>query len=1011
MYRGNIKSIIFRKIYEIISLSIIDVKNINKIKLGENYIELPYSTFQNPDERKNFSFKVNLNKLDDNLKYLLSVDISGNAEIIIDNMQDQSIDAGHTYTIFDGPKEEFILKTGSRELFGKHQWDLSIKSIKIITVNYKSFQLGMELLQLYNFANTLERSKNKVFNNMLKNLSTLFESPNIEQITGMNSIFINENKLNIADFLSDIYGYPILNKTIIDYKRKDIDINKYNNILKDIVKTINGVDNKIDKNNKIFAFGHCHIDVAWLWPYSETIEKIERSFLNVLKLYDLNFNFVFAQSTALYYYEIEKNNKIIFNKIKKLVNENKWIPVGGMWVESDTNLIRGESLARQLLYGQNYFMEKFGRYARIGWLPDSFGFSGQLPQLFVKSGIETFVTHKPMWNDTTEFPYHCFKWSGIDKTSIITSIANLSYNENLDFDSIINSWKLYKNKELPMTYLYGYGDGGGGPNIEMMLKLEQAERSKFLPDVKGNFNENEYINDLEKLRDKMPVYNGEIYLENHRGVYTTNLEIKKYVAKLEDKLSMLEFINSINHGYNDENNTKYLWYNLLKAQFHDILPGSAYFYAYKEEFDELNELNENIDKTAELSIGKFVKNKNIKKGIIAINNSQYGFNGYLEIDNESVNNELLKDKTVNAGNKKFLLLSSPPLGFSIIDKNIEDNKYNTIKIRKINDKYIIENNKIKLKIDSEGVISFFDKNKRFIKNGNLIRIYNDIPANFDAWNINIRNIKDDIYMKCIKTEIKIISNDIIGIVEIKKTFEDKSIISQNIIIKPESEIIEFENTISLNNREKLVKVLFEPDFSADFIKREIPFGYTTTELNTKNEKTHFEFPALRYVDYSDDNHGFSIISRESHGYSFINKKLGISMAKTPLYPNPFSDRNEIKEKFYIYLHNHDFNIYKKANFIFNPIKIYDNEFNGNNSKEQLIDFDSNNIILENIKISENRDGLIARFYNCSNETSKLELKIPETEIYETDILENNNIKIDKNIAFKPFEIKTLLIKK
>ncbi|BAB59351.1 alpha-mannosidase [Thermoplasma volcanium GSS1] len=1010
MLKISKRSIILRKIYEIISLSIIEIKEISNIKLNNNNIKIPYSTFQDPNEIKDFSFEVNLDQLDDGYKYLLSVELSGNAELIIDGMLDQSIDAGHTYSIFDGPKHEFVLRVGSRELFGKNSWYLNIKSIKIITINYKLFKLGLNFLQLFKYADTTSRSKLRIYNYMLKYLLTLYESPNIEQIMGIGSIFLNKNKEELVDFLSDVYGYPIINHMIKDYPRKDINLYKYTNVLEHIIKTIAASDNKY-KTNKVFAFGHCHIDVAWLWPYSETLRKIERSFLNVLKLYEMGFNFVFAQSTALYYYEIEKRNVYIFNKIRRLVNDGKWFIVGGMWVESDTNLIRGESLARQLLYGQGYFKEVFNRYSRIAWLPDTFGFSGQLPQLFVKSGMEVFVTHKPMWNDTTEFPYHCFKWFGIDGTPIITSIVNLSYNENLDFDSVVNAYKSNKNKNLPITYLYGYGDGGGGPDIEMMLKLEQIKDLQFMPNVNGSFSEQEYIDSFKEFYKEMPSYFGEIYLENHRGVYTTNLEIKKYVANIEDKLIMLDFINSM--IYNSKlyiSNTKKLWYGLLKAQFHDILPGSAYYYAYEEAFAELDDIILEIDKITEFAIRKFIEDKNIKKGLIAINNSQYEFNHFVEIDN-SLASEIPADKVVNVGDKKFVLVNVPPLGFSVINTNTENKFENEIKIRKIKGKYIIENKIIKLIINSVGIISFFYNNKRYIKKGNIVKIYNDIPANFDSWNINAQNIRKDLFMDEIKTEIRVISKNIIGMVEIKKIFEDGSSIIQKIIIRPGSSIVEFENTLLLKNREKLVKVVFQPYFHADYIKREIPFGYIMTKLNSKNEKTRPEFPALRYVDYSDNSHGFSILSRESHGYSFINGELGISIAKVPLYPNPFSDRNEVREKFYVYLHNEYYNIYKDANFVFNPIKLHVNEYDGDNVRESLFNFSGENIILENIKVAEDNSGLVTRFYNCSDKMSTLELNFPGGDIYETDILENKQVKYNKNIIFKPFEIKTLLIEK
>ncbi len=1022
--KSDLEPVIFRKIYEIISLSIIDIKNINEIQSENGLISIPYKTIQAPDKIKTFSFGVNLDKLDHNFKYLLSADISGNAEIIIDGIPDQAIDAGHNYTMFDNPANKFILNIGTRELFGRHAWSLEINSICILTINYNLFKVGMELLQLYNFVTTLEmKSKNKILNYMFSVLSGVFESPNMKQFIGLNCIMGNEkDKPESVDFLSDVYGYPILNNDIDDFKMKNIDSNKYNKIFNYINNIINlNVASKIDStDNKIFIFGHCHIDVAWLWPYSETTRKIERSFLNVLKLYNMGFNFTFAQSTALYYHEIGKNNIKIFNKIKELIKENKWIPVGGMWVESDTNLVRGESLARQLLYGQKYFMENFGKYVKIGWLPDSFGFSGQLPQLFIKSGIESFVTHKPMWNDTTEFPFHCFQWTGIDGTSIITNIVNSTYNGDLNFNSIINSWKIFKNKDLPMTYLYGYGDGGGGPNIEMMIKLDAIKKVKFLPKIISTFTEEMYINNLLKLKNKMPVYNGEIYLENHRGVYTTNFEIKKYVAMLEDKINMLDFIDSINYisapSTYKKKNMQDLWYTLLKAEFHDILPGSAYLYAYAEMYKELEDLNKKLDNIIDLSVKCLTNNKNIKYGVIGINTSQYDFNGYIEIP--EIYGNLLKGLSVNAGNRKFIKCSIPGFGFLNIKEDAKNgiNDENKVEINYINKQYEINNGLIKLNISLDGSMSFFYSNKKIIKKGNLIRIYNDLPANFDAWNINKANIAKDNYMECKRTEIKIISKNIIGIIEIKKIFDDNSIILQNIIIKPDSDIIEFENKIKLNNREKLVKVLFWPDFNAEFIKREIPFGNISTKLDRQNEKTHFEFPALRWVDYNNNERGFSIISRESHGYSFINKRLGISIAKLPVYPNPFSDRYEFKEKFYVCLHNAgEFNIYKNANFIFNRIEMYHNEnSNGKNITGKFMDLmelENNRIILESLKKSENENGIIARLYNSSDKIAYSEIKNNNTKIYETDILEDKQKAItDNKIQFNPFEIKTLFLK-
>ena len=1005
--KNSIEPIIEKKILEILALSICDIKDINKIRSGKNDIILPYSTNQNPGEIENFSFNIKIKKLPENFKYILSFDISGNGKININGMPDQAIDAGHKYTIFNDNIDNIDIKIGTRELFGKNSWQLYIKSIKLLTINYNMFINGLNFMELYKFATALNYNyKNNILKVIYKNIFALYESPNIKQIIGLNSI--TDYKNSAFDFLSDVYGYPIMHNDISDFKIKNVDYDSYHKIFQG---TIDSINNTIDNNGKIFAFGHCHIDAAWLWPYSETVRKVERSFLNVSKLYDMGFNFSFAQSSALYYSWIESKNKQLFSKIRELIKNNQWVPVGGMWVESDTNLIRGESLARQLLYGQKYFMEKFGKYAKIGWLPDTFGFSGQLPQLFIKSSIETFVTHKPMWNDTTEFPYHCFIWKGIDGTGIVTNIVNSTYNGDLGFDSIIKSWNKFKNKEFPMTYLYGYGDGGGGPNIEMLLRLEESKKAHFLPDMMNKPSENDYVNNMELIKNKLPEYNGEIYLENHRGVYTTNFGIKNLVSKLEDKLNMLEFIDFINYLHNKnlpEKNIKTLWYTLLTAEFHDILPGSADYDAYNEVFSELYKLENHIDMLTDLSIKTLIKNNEIKHGLIAINSSQYDFNDYIELPDKIISKNI---DYITAGDTKFIKCNIPHFGYKIIS-NIKNNE--NIKFNFRNGIYEIENNIIKLRIFNNGYISIYDikNNKSIIKMGNIMAIYNDIPSKFDAWNINYLNIKSENYMKCIDTKINVLSKNIIGIIEIKKTFEDLSTISQKIIIKPLSEIIEFENEIHMNNREKLAKILFNPSFKASYIKREIPFGNIIMHIDSKTEKTHFEFPALRWIDYSNEKYGFSIISRESHGYSYINKNIGISIGKFPLYPNPYSDMNGYMEKFYLYIHEKDFDIYKKTVFIFNNIKLFNNKLNGKNSSVSFMDINNNGIILESTKISEDNNGIIARFYNSENKHLKLKLKFDKNiDFYETNILEDNNVLINsENIEFKPFEIKTLLFK-
>jgi alpha-mannosidase len=1005
---GYFENTIERKILELMALSVNSAQEINIIYSGRKKIDLPYSSRQSPDTVRNFSFDINTKEMPEPLKYILMVEISGNGIIEFDGIQEQAIDGGHKYTVFNKPVKAVTLKIGTRELFGKNQWHINIQSIKLISIDYNLFVSAINILQIYKSLKYLDNNvKNKMLKYIYNNIIKLYKSPNIMQITAANSIFPdNIGEMGIYSFISDIYGYPVLNGKLVDIGKSTINEKEWL-IVNEIINHFKGIDKP--ERGRAYFFGHCHIDAAWLWPYSETERKVERSFLNAIKIYNSGYKMHFAQSSALYYSWIENKNSDMFSRIKELVNSGLWIPAGGMWVESDTNLIRGESLARQLLYGQSYFFEKFGRYAQIGWLPDSFGFSGQLPQLFIKSGLKAFVTHKPEWNDTRDFPMHCFNWKGIDGTSIITSIVNSTYNGTLDFDTIMNSYNKFKNKNAPMTYLYGYGDGGGGPNIEMMLKLEMAREYKYLPEIE-NRPESYYISDLTKIKDYISEYNGEIYLETHRGVYTTNFKIKDYVARIEDSLHILEFINSMNYfsgNYLGPERIRELWLPLLKAEFHDVLPGSADQDAYNEVYRELESLIPAIDGELKLGIKNFAKNNGIKSGLLAINTNINDFTGFVCLPEELKHGNL---KPIKAGNDEFIYVHVPGCGYSIVEGSYD---FNPVKIFERKNSFAMLNNKIKAVIYKDGTVSVFKPGgEKIIKKGNIVRIYNDIPEHFDAWNIDYISLKSNEFLPCTETIVEPLNKSIIGMFQIKRVYQDGSSIIQTIALKPESEFLEFENRIIMKNREKLVKTLFEPDYSVEYITREIPFGAVEYKPDKEAKKSQFEFPALRYINCKGEDKSFSIMSRHSHGYSYIGKTIGISLGKFPLYPNPFSDAEEYTEKFYVSVDLTDNKLSKLSESLFDPVKLsYTGDSNGTNIYNNLISFTGGETIkLENIKVAENYSGIILRLYNNSEKEAMLKLNLQYGfSASELNIIESCKRPCSPELKFTPFEIKTVLI--
>uniref|UniRef100_A0A7C4JKF4 Alpha-mannosidase n=1 Tax=Ignisphaera aggregans TaxID=334771 RepID=A0A7C4JKF4_9CREN len=253
------------------------------------------------------------------------------------------------------------------------------------------------------------------------------------------------------------------------------------------------------------------------------------------------YNFVYLQSSAQYFKWLEEKDRELFEVVKNLIKFSKVLPIGGMWIKSDTQLIDGESLIRQFLYGQRYFLNKFNKLCRIGWIPDSFGFLGNLPQILKLSGVEVFVTHKVMWNDTNEFPYHLFIWRGIDGIEIPVQILTLTYSGMMTPREAEIYWGSYKQRNsAPFTiYVYGFGDGGGGPTREMLEYIDLVISMPRLPAV-AHVSEEEYVRKLKEYAQGAPRWSGELYAEIHRGTYTTNILVKELMARAEIALKEAE---------------------------------------------------------------------------------------------------------------------------------------------------------------------------------------------------------------------------------------------------------------------------------------------------------------------------------------------------------------------------------------------------------------------------------------------------------------------------------------
>ncbi|MBE3575989.1 MAG: alpha-mannosidase, partial [Firmicutes bacterium] len=325
--------------------------------------------------------------------------------------------------------------------------------------------------------------------------------------------------------------------------------------------------------------GHAHIDLAWLWPLAETRRKAIRTFSSVLTLMERYPDFVFSQSAAQLYAFVEADDPQLFRRIQARVAEGRWEPIGGTWVEMDCNLASGESLVRQFLYGQRYFQRAFGRKSQVLWLPDTFGFTGALPQIAHQAGIRYFFTTKLYWNDRDLFPYDLYWWEGIDGTRLLAHLfrnENQGYNGNIQAFDLLNTWKNFRGKARhpESLFSFGWGDGGGGPSEEM---LERYQRLKDFPGLpQSRMSTAEAFFERVDTKRPLPVWVGEQYLEFHRGTYTTQGRIKWLNRHCEQRLYEAEALAALAarlgaQAYPREALAQ-AWQTLLRNQFHDILP-------------------------------------------------------------------------------------------------------------------------------------------------------------------------------------------------------------------------------------------------------------------------------------------------------------------------------------------------------------------------------------------------------------------------------------------------------
>ena len=623
----------------------------------------------------------------------------------------------------------------------------------------------------------------------------------------------------------------------------------------------------------LHAVGHAHIDSAWLWPTRETVRKVARTFSNVCDLIDENPDFVFAASSAQQYAWLKEFYPELFERVRERVASGNFVPVGGMWVESDTNLPGGEALARQFVEGKAFFLEEFGVDTEEVWLPDSFGYSAALPQIAIAAGARWFLTQKISWNETNVMPHHTFHWEGIDGSQIFTHFPPVDlYNSDLSGEDLARAERQYAEKGRGTTSLvpFGYGDGGGGPTREMIAAAKRAESLEGSPTVELS-SPRRFFEAAEAEYPQPPVWSGELYLEFHRGTYTSQARTKRGNRRSEHLLREAElWATAANVRAGAEYPVEALqqvWHTVLLQQFHDVLPGTSIAWVHQEAERNYAQIAEVLEQIIRSSVEALAGEGDHE---LTLNASPFAVDGIPAL----------------AGG-----VLAPPSGSTVT--------------RPEGDGWVLENGIVRVEVNANGLITSLRDlriDRELVPAGsvaNLLQLHRDTPNKWDAWDIDDHYRRNTVEL----TEVESIEAGE-GSLRIARSFGSSTIV-QTLVLAPGSSTVDIENVIDWHERQKLLKLAFPLDLHTDRAASEIQFGhvYRPTHANTSWDVARFETSAHRWVHVGERDYGVVIANDSTYGHDIGRTRpsgdtgrrasattVRLSLLRAPTFPDPAADQ-------------------------------------------------------------------------------------------------------------------------
>ena len=800
------------------------------------------------------------------------------------------------------------------------------------------------------------------------------------------------------------------------------------------------------RDGLINVCAHSHLDIVYLWPIKETFRKNGRTTSNMLSLMREYPDFLYSQSQPYLYEKLKEHYPALFNEVKQRINEGRWEVIGAMYIEPDGNLLGPESLVRQILFGKRFLRKEFGVDTSICWLPDVFGVLYTLPQILKKSGINYFLTAKlNIWNDTNDFPYDTFRWRGPDGSEVIAHFPPTHFAQDFTIDNLKKQWRDYREKQLVKEnlFVYGWGDGGGGPTREMVSASLRAKQFPGLPQTRI-LGAEQFFQNLESKIDRLPVWDDELYLEAHRGTYTTKGDLKQLNRQAEILYRDAEILAAVAGLYGGPRVQEKLnegWKLILLNQFHDTLPGThipAAVPDIKKDYQTALEIGATVRDEALAYLGKSVaKNTAADNDLLVFNT--------LGWERDTLVETSLRDDTsavrVNGGDYQpvqhfdgrtwFQIKDLPSLGWTVVGLDQEQNASDAVTATYHDE--TIETPLYRIDLTADGNLAqIVDKHHDrdvLASPGNLLACFEDDPGfKFSAWDIAY-HIEEYQYPVQQTSPWHLAANGPLFAVFTSRWQVLNSTIEQEMWLFNDHPRIDFRTKIDWRDQRKLLKVAFPLAIRTRTATYDLPFGHIerSTHRNTSWEQAKFEVCGHKWADLSEGDYGVALMNDCKYGYDARENVLRLSLLRSPVRPDGQSDIGHHQFTYSLLPHAGTWRqaqVVRRAYELNIPAAVVDiptieNGLSANlPATRSMLKVDSDSLIVEVLKQAEDGDDLILRTFDSSGSRGKInfEFAVQIDDAAETDLLEENPSPLallDNHTfvdQFKPYEIKTYRIK-